>query len=93
MTLAGAELILSNTPEYPYFTAKVSGPFFHSKIPEEESPASALGVNFPIISLTVVSGEKINKKFSFLFSSGVKHHESHFETWVIPVPCFPTIKR
>ena len=72
MTLAGAELILSKIPEYPSFTAKVRGPFLHSKILEDESFVSQLGVN--------ASGEKISKKFSFLFSSSVKYQEIHLET-------------
>ena len=72
--------MLSKTPQYPFFTANVRGPFIHSKITEEESYESGFGVNFPIISLTVVSGEKMNKKFSFLFSSGVKYQENHLAT-------------
>ena len=72
--------MLSKIPENPYFIASVRGPLLHSKIPEEESEISTFGMNFPIISLTVVSGEKMNKKLSFLFSKGVKYDENHLAT-------------
>jgi len=79
IVLLGHILILSKTPENPNFIALVIGPSIHSMIAEEVDD-SLLGVYLPIKSLIEVSGVNKNKKFSFLFSSGVKYQDIHFAT-------------